>query len=99
MENQIKFPAFASFMASPAGRLTCALIGLSFIAKGLNSKSRKGKFLALVGLVPLAAGTFDLYLPSPVLGGALKGDDLRLKLHMQSGFPQLGSKSQYWLKS
>lgn len=99
MENQIKFPRFASFITSPAGRGLRILAGLALIVRGLQAQNKKGSAMALLGVVPLAAGALDVCLLGPLMGGKFKGSEMRLALHMQSGFPQLGSQSQSWIRS
>lgn len=53
------------FMATTAGRATRVLAGLVLIAVGILLGGA-GYFLAVVGLVPLAAGAFDVCLFAPL---------------------------------
>lgn len=68
---------FAQFMASPAGRVLRVVAGAGMIAGGIAMDSNAGTALAVVGAVPLSAGLFDLCWLSPILGGPLKGKDIR----------------------
>lgn len=52
-------------MSSPAGRLTRIVAGLVLVAVGI-ALGGAGYALALVGLVPLAAGAFDVCLFAPL---------------------------------
>lgn len=70
--------AFVNFMVSPAGRLLRIVAGIILIALGLLVvKDTGGIVLAVVGLVPLAAGVFDLCLFAPLFGGSLSGEENR----------------------
>ena len=68
------------FMASRTGRWTRMLVGASLVVGGLATDSVKGKMLALVGLVPLLAGAFDVCLFGPLFGLPLKGEAIRRKV-------------------
>ncbi len=68
---------FAQFMASPAGRVLRVVAGAGMIAGGISMDSNAGTALAVVGAVPLSAGLFDICWLSPILGGPLKGRDIR----------------------
>jgi hypothetical protein len=68
------------FMASRTGRWTRMLVGASLVVGGLSSDSVKGKVMALVGLVPLLAGAFDVCLFGPLFGLPLKGEAIRRKV-------------------
>jgi hypothetical protein len=68
---------FAQFMSSPAGRATRIIAGLAMIGGGIAMDNNAGTVLAIAGGVPLAAGMFDVCFLSPVLGGPLKGADIR----------------------
>lgn len=71
---------FFRFIASPAGRWTHALAGGTLLTAGLL-QGRKGLPLAAAGLVPLAAGAFDLCLLAPLTGLPLQGEALRQQLN------------------
>jgi len=65
---------FARFMNSPVGRLTRILAGLGLIGWGYaESAGSTGIILMVAGLVPLAAGVFNLCIISALLGGPLSG--------------------------
>ncbi len=69
---------FAQFIASGLGRLVRIVAGLALIGWGYtNYPNTGGIALMIVGLVPLAAGVFDLCLISPLLGGPLSGRRIR----------------------
>jgi hypothetical protein len=67
----------ARFMASAAGRLLRIVLGVALICYGLLvMKGTGGWVLAVVGLVPIAAGTLNFCLPAPVLRVPFWGKDL-----------------------
>jgi hypothetical protein len=68
---------FAQFMASPAGRILRVVAGAGMIAGGINADSDAGTAVAIVGAVPLLAGTFDFCILSPLFGGPLSGKAIR----------------------
>ncbi|PTL83290.1 hypothetical protein DAT35_14980 [Vitiosangium sp. GDMCC 1.1324] len=68
------------FMASRTGRWTRMLAGASLVVGGLSASSGRGRALALVGLVPLLAGAFDVCLFGPLFGLPLKGEAIRRKV-------------------
>ena len=63
--------SFVTFMSSPAGRAVRAVAGLAFIAWGVVDG-----ILALVGLVPLAAGVFNVCLLGPLFKAPFSGKTL-----------------------
>jgi len=66
--------AFARFVGSPTGRIARVLVGLGFIGWGYVQRGRvAGIVLIVVGLIPLAAGVFNLCLISALLGGPISG--------------------------
>ena len=69
---------FATFMASPAGRLIRIVAGLILIALGLFVvHGTGGTILAIVGLVPLVAGVFDFCIFAPLFGAPMSGPKMR----------------------
>ena len=70
---------FAAFMASTAGRLIRVVAGLVLVIVGLMAigPTTTGIIVAVVGLVPLLAGVFDVCLFAPLFGGAFKGSEAR----------------------
>jgi uncharacterized membrane protein len=64
-------------MSSPTGRLARVAAGAALIAWGYAMHSTGGVVLAIVGLVPIAAGAFDLCLLGPVFGLPLNGRGIR----------------------
>ena len=65
--------SFARFMASPIGRGARALVGLVLIVIGIASGGTGGWILAVVGLVPLAAGVFNVCLIAPLIKAPFSG--------------------------
>jgi hypothetical protein len=59
------------FMAGPAGRAIRVVAGIALIAVGLITGGSGGVVLAVVGLVPLAAGAFGFCLLGPLFGVSL----------------------------
>jgi Zn-dependent protease len=65
---------FERFMASGAGRATRALFGVTVVAAGLAVVPRPaGLVVAAFGLVPIAAGLFNLCPIAPFWGGHFFG--------------------------
>ncbi|MFN8132392.1 MAG: DUF2892 domain-containing protein [Solirubrobacteraceae bacterium] len=66
--------SFITFMSSPAGRALRIVAGLALIAVGLAVVGgTAGIVMAIVGLVPLAAGAANVCLFGPLLGSDLHG--------------------------
>ncbi len=69
---------FVSFMASTAGRVLRAVVGLVLVYVGwVTMGGTGGIILALVGLVMIAAGVFDFCLFAPLFGNPLSGKKIR----------------------
>ena len=69
------------FLASSAGRVVRAVVGLALIVVGIAVVGGVvGWILAIVGLVPLAAGVFDRCVFAPLFGLPFAGPSLRQKL-------------------
>lgn len=69
---------FAKFMASTAGRLLRILAGAVLVyISYFGIKGVKGDILAIVGLVPLLAGIFDVCLLAPLFGAPISGKAVR----------------------
>jgi hypothetical protein len=69
---------FAQFMASPAGRMFRVVVGLMLIGWGYAIRQQTtGTVLMVVGLLPLLAGALDVCVLSALLGGPLKGAEIR----------------------
>lgn len=68
---------FAQFMASPAGRILRVVAGAGMIVGGVNADSDAGTAVAVVGGVPLLAGTLDFCVISPLFGGPFWGKNIR----------------------
>jgi hypothetical protein len=69
---------FVSFMASTAGRITRIVAGLVLIVWGLvGLTGAAGIVVAVIGMVPLAAGLFDFCVFAPLFGAPLGGAKIR----------------------
>lgn len=67
----------ARFMASGLGRGIRVVAGLALICYGLLvMKGTGGYVMAVVGLVPLAMGAFNVCALGPLLGAPFSGKDL-----------------------
>lgn len=65
---------FACFMASATGRGIRIVAGLALIALGWSMRGQtSGIVLMIVGLVPLAAGVFNVCLIAPIIGAPFSG--------------------------
>lgn len=65
---------FAKFINSPTGRLARLVAGAGLMAWGYTQRDTgRGLVFMAVGLVPLAAGAFNLCLISALLGGPISG--------------------------
>lgn len=70
--------SFVGFMRGNAGRGLRIVAGVALIAVGLLAvQGAAGVILAVVGLVPLAAGVFNFCLLGPLMGMDLKGNRRR----------------------
>ena len=65
--------SFARFMSTTAGRAVRAVAGLALIVWGLAAGIPA---LVVVGLVPLAAGVFNVCLIAPLLKAPFSGRSL-----------------------
>lgn len=70
---------FVKFMSSKAGRIARIVAGVALVVIGIMIGGA-GWVLAIVGLVPLAAGALDICLFAPLFKQPLKGADVRAKL-------------------
>jgi len=69
---------FVKFMASTTGRIVRIVAGLALIGWGLlGLGGTSGLIVAIVGLVPLAAGLFDFCVFAPLFGNPLSGRKIR----------------------
>lgn len=69
---------FFRFIASPAGRVVRIVAGLVLIVVGLALVGGVGGWvLAIIGLLPLAAGLFDRCVFAPLFGLPFVGSQLR----------------------
>jgi hypothetical protein len=77
-KKEISMNAFFRFIASPAGRVIRVVAGLALILIGwLAVQGIGGWILAIIGLVPLAAGLFDRCVFAPLFGLPFVGPRLR----------------------
>lgn len=66
--------AFARFMSSTTGRLLRIIAGLALIALGVfYFTGTTGIIVALIGVVPLLAGVFNICVFAPLFGGPFNG--------------------------
>lgn len=65
--------SLARFMATSAGRALRVVAGLALIVIGLAIGGIGGVVLAVVGLVPLAAGVFNVCLIAPLIKAPFNG--------------------------
>ncbi len=76
---------FIHFMASPAGRILRFLVGAILILVGLLAIGGVGGvILAIIGLAPLIAGTFDLCFLAPLFKLPLSGRRIRAETERTS---------------
>jgi hypothetical protein len=69
---------FARFMSSLTGRLLRIVAGIALILIGLVSvHGTVGIILAIVGLVVLAAGSFNFCIFAPLFGGPFWPKDIK----------------------
>lgn len=64
-------------IGSQPGRILRIVVGTGIIAAGLRRDNNRGRLLAVVGLVPLAAGAADVCLLGPLVHGPLRGEAFR----------------------
>jgi len=69
--------AFAQFMNSTFGRIFRIVVGGALIGAGAALGDGVGIALIVVGLVPLAAGIFDVCLLAPILSVPWSGAKIR----------------------
>lgn len=67
---------FSKFMSSGTGRAARIIAGIAFVIVGV-SLSGGWWALAVVGLVPLFAGIFDVCLLAPLFGQPMSGKAVR----------------------
>lgn len=66
------------FLASMTGRIIRILAGIALVAWGLLGLSgTAGIIVAVIGLVPLLAGLFDVCVFAPLFGNPFKGPEIR----------------------
>ncbi len=69
---------FARFMASPAGRLIRIVAGIALIAWGLPRRAAAAGIVGIaLGVVLVLVGALNYCIISAILGGPLKGSDVR----------------------
>ncbi len=79
---------FARFMATGIGRGMRIVAGAALIAVGLlRVRGDRGAVLALIGLVPLFAGTSDVCVLAPLLRVPFKGSEVRVPADGPDGMP------------
>ena len=69
---------FIAFMASTNGRIARIVAGIALIVIGLLVMDGTGGIIvAVIGLVPLAAGVFDFCVFAPLFGNPFSGKEIR----------------------
>lgn len=69
---------FARFMFSMSGRLLRIVAGIALIIIGLAAvHGTGGIILAIVGLVPLVGGIFNVCVFAPLFGGPFLAKDIK----------------------
>jgi fatty acid desaturase len=69
---------FVKFMASKTGRITRIVAGIALVAWGLlGLGGAAGIIVAVVGLVPLLAGLFDVCVFAPLFKNPFRGSAIR----------------------
>ena len=69
---------FVNFMASKTGRIIRILAGIALVAWGLlGLGGTTGIVVAVIGLVPLLAGLFDVCVFAPLFKNPFKGPEIR----------------------
>ncbi|MEQ8671847.1 MAG: DUF2892 domain-containing protein [Aggregatilineales bacterium] len=69
---------FIAWMASGSGRIARIVAGIALILVGLLVvQGTGGIILAVVGIVPLAAGAFDFCVFAPLFGCPISGAKIR----------------------
>lgn len=65
-------------LSSPAGRVIRTIAGIALIVVGLFViQGTGGLILGVIGLVPLAAGVFDVCLLAPLFKAPIEGPKIR----------------------
>ncbi len=71
---------FVSFLASPTGRITRIVAGAALVVWGLlGLAGATGIVIAVIGLVPLAAGLFDFCVFAPLFALPFSGPKIRAR--------------------
>jgi hypothetical protein len=65
--------SFVTFMSSTAGRAIRVIAGAAIIAAGIASGGTSGVIIAVIGVVPLAAGAGNVCLFAPLFGAHFAG--------------------------
>lgn len=67
--------AFAKFMAKPAGRIIRIVAGIVLIVIALTmiADQTLGIVVAVIGVVPILAGVFNVCLIGPIIGAPFSG--------------------------
>lgn len=62
-------------MASMWGRALRVVVGLILIWWGLGAGTTTGTVVAVIGVIPILTGIFNICVVAPLFGGPLKGKD------------------------
>jgi hypothetical protein len=63
---------FVEWMSKPAGRILRVVAGVILIGVGLYFQGVWGYVVAVVGVVPVLAGVFNVCLIAPILGAPFR---------------------------
>ncbi len=75
-------------LGSQAGRVLRVVAGTGLLVGGLRRGDAKGKGLAALGVVPLAAGLGDVCVLGPLVGESLNGKAFRTARSATPSSPQ-----------
>jgi len=80
LEEAFNWSGLSRFLNSPMGRAFRLVVGVAFILVGYAYRHHVLGVLSMIwGLLPLAAGAFDICFISALLGGQLSGAKIRDK--------------------
>lgn len=68
---------FSQFMASGSGRVIRVIAGIVIFLLGAQMHSGAGYVIAVIGIVPMAAGIFDFCLIAPLVKMPFAGKAIR----------------------
>jgi hypothetical protein len=82
LEERFNRSGFSRFINSRAGRVFRLTAGSAFLIAGFLYRDHTLGIVSMVfSILPLTAGGFDLCYISAVLGGPLRGSEIRARQH------------------